>query len=53
MLGFGNPILSIFEDFVTAGATVLAIVAPVIALLLIAAILLWLFRPQKKSAGTP
>jgi hypothetical protein len=42
--GLGNPVLSLLEDVAAVGSVVLAFVAPVLALLLMAGLLLFLVR---------
>ncbi|HEX5727451.1 MAG TPA: DUF4126 domain-containing protein, partial [Longimicrobiaceae bacterium] len=42
--GMGNPVLSVLEDLAAIGSIVLAFLAPVVALVLLAAVLFLLFR---------
>lgn len=52
--GMGNPLVSMLEDMVSAGATVLALAAPILAALLMAVILgvafwvVWRWRQRRK-----
>jgi hypothetical protein len=49
--GLANPLLSIGEDGVTAVSIILAFVAPILAIVVLAITVIWLFRHQRRRAG--
>jgi hypothetical protein len=46
--GFGNPVLSVFEDIAAAGAIIVAFLAPFLALLLTLGFVILLFRMARR-----
>ena len=47
--GLGNPVVSAIEDVVSLAVAVLAILVPIIAIVLIAAVAFWLLRRRRRQ----